>query len=255
MASAIDNWWDALGRPDPYKVVEVGAGDGRRAALVLGLGPECLKALRYVLVDQGFRAVQAGYLPIEAPAFVFPGGSEDPDDLGADEGDRVCAAAGIGPLVTSLEELPALQGDGAVIAISWLSRLPSDRVEWRDGRWWEIRLASSGDGLVEMPIPLVDGDLGGARGEVWRRAVPPAPPDGARYAVLAAGADWISGALRVAQAGTLAIVDSWTAATEPLGPYDRPAMALDQFSPLRRPIDPSPEPLLEGLSVVSWRLG
>ncbi len=142
-----------------------------------------------------------------------------------------------------------------MIAISWLSRLPSDRVEWRDGRWWEIRLASAGGGLVEMPVPLVDVDLGGTRGQVWRRAVPASPPEGARYAVLAAASDWISGAFRVAEAGILAIVDSWTAATEPIGSDSRPPMALDQFSPLRRPIDPSPHALFEGLSVVSWRLG
>jgi Putative S-adenosyl-L-methionine-dependent methyltransferase len=255
MAGAIDEWWDALGRPDPYKVVEVGAGDGSRAAQVLASGPQCLNALRYVLVDEGFRDAQAGHLPLESPAFLFPGGSDDPDEFDLEWGQRVPAATGMGPLVTSLEELPALQGDGAVIAIAWLSRLPSDRVEWRDGRWWEIRLASAGGGLVELPVPLVDGDLGGARGQVWRQAVPASPPEGARYAVLAAASGWISGALRVAEAGVLAAIDSWTAATEPLEPDGRPAMALDQFSPLRRPIDPSPEELFEGLSVVSWRLG
>jgi hypothetical protein len=255
MASAIDEWWYALDRPDPYKVVEVGAGDGSRAAELLGRGPECLNALRYVLVDEGFRDAQAGHLPLESPAFLFPGGSEEPDDFGVEGGSRLPAAAAMGPLITSLEELPALRGDGAVIAVAWLSRLPSDRVEWRDGRWWEIRLASTSGGLVEMPVPLVDGDLGGARGQVWRRAVPAYPLEGARYAVLAAASEWISGALRVAEAGFLAIVDSWTATTEPLGPDSRPVMALDQFSPLRRPIDPSPQPLFEGLSVVSWRLG
>jgi Putative S-adenosyl-L-methionine-dependent methyltransferase len=255
VAAAIDGWWTALGRPDPYKVVEVGAGDGSRASQVLGMGPECLNALRYVLVDRGFRDAQASHLPIESPAFLFPGGSEDPDDLGPDGGDRVSGATGMGPLVTSLEELPALRGDGAVIAVGWLSRLPSDRVEWREGRWWEIRLAARGVGLVEMAVPLVDGDLGGARGQVWRRATPASRSEGARYAVLAAASDWISGALRVAESGILAIIDSWTPTTEPLGSDGRPAMALDQFSPLRRPLDSSPHELFEGLSVVSWRLG
>jgi Putative S-adenosyl-L-methionine-dependent methyltransferase len=255
MVAAIDEWWDALGRPDPYKVVEVGAGDGSRARQVLGMGPECLNALRYVLVEQGFRDAQASHLPIEVPAFLFPGGSEDPDDFGPEGADRVPAATGIGPLVTSLDELPALRGDGVVIAVGWLSRLPSDRVEWREGRWWEIRLASADAGLVEMSVPLVDGDLGGARGQVWSRAVPASRSEGARYAVLAAASDWISGALRVAESGILAVVDSWTQATEPLAPDGRPAMALDQFTPLRRPLEPSPRQLFEGLSVVAWRLG
>jgi hypothetical protein len=255
MAAAIDDWWEALGRPDPYKVVEVGAGDGSRASQVLGMGPECLNALRYVLVDRGFRDGQASHLPIESPAFLFPGGSEDPDDFGPEGGGRPLAATGIGPLVTSLEELPALRGDGAVIAIGWLSRLPSDRVEWRDGRWWEMRVAAAGAGLVEMAVPLVDGDLGGSRGQVWRRAVPAARSEGARYAVLAAASDWVSDALRVAESGVLAIVDSWTSITEPIRGDGRPAMALDQFRPLRRPLEPLPQQLFEGLSVVSWRLG
>jgi hypothetical protein len=255
VADAIDSWWNALDRPDPYKVVEVGAGDGSRASQVLGMGPECLNALRYVLVDRGFRDGQASHLPIESPAFLFPGGSEDPDDFGPEGGERVSAATGIGPLVTSLEELPALRGDGAVIAIGWLSRLPSDRVEWRDGRWWEIRVAAGATGLVEMAVPLVDGDLGGSRDQVWRRAVPAARSEGARYAVLGAASDWLSDALRVAEGGILAIVDSWTTTTEPIGTDRRPVMALDQFTLLRRPLEPSPLELFEGLSVVCWRLG
>jgi hypothetical protein len=48
---AVDGWWDELGRPDPLTLVEIGAGDGTRAAAFLGRGPQCLAALRYVLVD------------------------------------------------------------------------------------------------------------------------------------------------------------------------------------------------------------
>ncbi|HUJ64977.1 MAG TPA: SAM-dependent methyltransferase [Acidimicrobiales bacterium] len=255
MAAAIDAWWVELGRPDPYKVVEVGAGDGTRASLVLGLGPDCLNALRYVLVDHGCRDAQAARLPIESPTFLFPGGSEDPEDLDAEGAPRPSPAAGMGPLVTSLEDLPALQGDGVVIAVAWLSRLPSDRVQWRDGRWWEIRLAAVDKGLVELPVPLVDGDLGGSRGQVWSRTRPAHPQEGARYAVLAPASDWISDAFRVAESGVLAVIDVWTATTEPVPPDGRPAMALDQFAPIRRPRDPSARTLFEDLSVVTWRLG
>jgi len=255
MAAAIDNWWVELGRPDPYKVVEVGAGDGTRASQVLGLGPDCLNALRYVLVDHGFRDAQAGRLPIESPTFLFPGGSEDPEDLDPEGAPRPSSAAGMGPLVTSLEEMPALQGDGVVIAVAWLSRLPSDRVQWREGRWWEIRMAAVDDGLVELPVPLVEGGLGGSRGQVWSRARPPHPQEGARYAVLAPASDWISDALRVAESGVLAVIDTWTATTDPVPPGGRPAMALDQFAPIRRPMDPSVRGLFGELSVVTWRLG
>jgi SAM-dependent MidA family methyltransferase len=35
LARALDSWWDGLGRPDPFVVVEAGAGSGALAAAVL----------------------------------------------------------------------------------------------------------------------------------------------------------------------------------------------------------------------------
>ena len=44
--------WAALGEPDPFVVVEAGAGRGRLAADVLRAAPACAPALRYVLVER-----------------------------------------------------------------------------------------------------------------------------------------------------------------------------------------------------------
>ncbi len=82
LADAVDDWWVQLGRPDPFTLVEVGAGDGTRAAAFLGTGPECLTALRYVLVedDANLRRQHATHLPIESPVFVLgpvEGGDDD----------------------------------------------------------------------------------------------------------------------------------------------------------------------------------
>src|SRR5436190_1620189 len=52
LARALDAWWRDLGEPDPYVVVEVGAGAGTLARHVLDAGPECAPALRYVLVER-----------------------------------------------------------------------------------------------------------------------------------------------------------------------------------------------------------
>ena len=63
----------------------------------------------------------------------------------------------IGPLVTSLAEPPVVEGPAFVVAIGWVSRLPSDRLEWRDGAWWEMRLSAghaAGAGLAELLVPL-----------------------------------------------------------------------------------------------------
>ncbi len=158
LVDAIDRWWTEAGRPDPWTVVEVGAGDGRRAAEVLARGPECLTALRYVLVaqDPAAREAHRSVLPIEAPSLLLgpivpsdPDDPHDPDDPGRPMG-------GIGPLITSLSDAPVLQGPGLVLAVGWLSGLPSGRVEWRDGRWWDVLLAAApGDaGLAELTVPV-----------------------------------------------------------------------------------------------------
>src|SRR3954469_19577686 len=67
LARALDAWWRDLGEPDPYVVVEVGAGAGTLARHVLDAGPECAPALRYVLVERSerLRDLQRGRLPME----------------------------------------------------------------------------------------------------------------------------------------------------------------------------------------------
>ena len=60
LARALDAWWDELGRPDPFVVVEAGAGTGTLAA-VDPRAPACRPALRYVAVERSaaLRAVAA----------------------------------------------------------------------------------------------------------------------------------------------------------------------------------------------------
>ncbi|MGH9056913.1 MAG: SAM-dependent methyltransferase [Acidimicrobiales bacterium] len=255
-AATIDRWWIELGRPDPWTVVQVGAGDGRQAGDVLGLGPDCLTALRYVLVegDPAQRQRQESTLPIESPALLFgPAGEEDPHDgAGAD---RPARAVGVGPLVTSLAELPAVDGPAAVIAIGWVSRLPSDLLEWRDGVWREVRLAAESAGVREMTVPLDEARAVAAEALGGAGAGPSARVDGARVARLEPACKWVAQALRVAETGRLAVVDRWTDVTRPLDRGEVPPLALDQLGAVRRPLAPALDALFSGLSVVTWRLG
>src|SRR4051812_20897740 len=52
VARALDRLWRVLDQPDPFFVVEAGAGNGRLAREVLRAAPACLAALRYVLVER-----------------------------------------------------------------------------------------------------------------------------------------------------------------------------------------------------------
>lgn len=252
LVDTVDAWWAEMGRPDPFTLVEIGAGAGTRAAAFLGLGPECLTALRYVLVDDDPAALaQHGLrLPVESPVLVLgPVGDDEAEDDGA------AAVEGIGPLLTSLTEPPVVDGPAAVVAVGWVGRLPSDRVEWRDGRWWEVRLAATvapaDGGLDELLVPLDEERQVASEGLVGTAARPSA----ARYAQLGPAADWLSGALRIAPSGRLGVIDRWTLVTGPLAVGEVPPLAVDQLAAVRRPIEARPEEIFSGWAVVFWRLG
>src|SRR5215468_5551394 len=67
VARFLDRAWLELGRPDPFVVVDAGAGRGRLAADVLRARPESVRALRYVLVERSatLRVAQRDLLTLE----------------------------------------------------------------------------------------------------------------------------------------------------------------------------------------------
>ena len=52
VARALDAWWEDLGRPSPFTVVEAGAGTGALARAVVAAAPACREALDYVAVER-----------------------------------------------------------------------------------------------------------------------------------------------------------------------------------------------------------
>ncbi|HLY83901.1 MAG TPA: SAM-dependent methyltransferase, partial [Acidimicrobiales bacterium] len=154
MARALDRWWDELGRPDPFFVVEAGAGVGTLARDVLAVAPACSPALRYVLVERSaaLREAHVDRLALELPAFVL-GASAPAGADSDDEGVRYVPAQG--PMATSLAELPALTMTGVILANELLDNLPFDLVELRNESWQEVRVGAAGDGdeLVEVLVP------------------------------------------------------------------------------------------------------
>jgi NADH dehydrogenase [ubiquinone] 1 alpha subcomplex assembly factor 7 len=200
VARFLDGAWAELARPDPFVVVDAGAGRGRLASDVLRARPECERALRYVLVERsaGLRAAQRELLAIEpADRALGPTVRVEPDEAPRPVG-------GVGPLVTSLPELPALEiSDGVVVANELLDNLPFRIVERAGDRWTEIRVGLDGAGFVEVPVQAAP-DVATAADDVAAGA---AIPHRARLPVPTATADWLAACGHVLRRGFLVVVD------------------------------------------------
>jgi NADH dehydrogenase [ubiquinone] 1 alpha subcomplex assembly factor 7 len=201
VARALDAWWHELGSPNPYVVVEAGAGPGTLARTVLAAAPACAPALRYVLVERSAaqRRLHAQGLPLEDPVLAFA--PVDPDT------DAPVPEAPEGPICVSLSELPRVTGPSMVLANELLDNLPFGLAEHRSGTWLEVRvdlhtpasgpspspaLAAGPDRLVERLVPLAPD-----RAALLDRLVP-APADGARVPLQPAASAWLRDALAVA---------------------------------------------------------
>jgi len=188
IARALDDAWHRLGEPDPFVVVEAGAGRGRLGADVVRAAPDCTTALRYVLVERSaqLRDEQRERLALEPPD----------EALGAFllvEGETPEPQPGQGPIVTALDALPAVAVTGVVIANELLDNLPVYVVERADDGWLEVRVDTDGDGFVEVLVPAAS-PLAAEADVVAEGAVVPV---GARLPVPAAARVWLE------QVGTL----------------------------------------------------
>ena len=200
VARALDGWWDELGRPDPFVVVEAGAGVGTLAAAVVASAGACRTALRYVLVERSetLRAHQAGRLSLESPATVLGPFAGDGDDEGA----RV-PVGGDGPLATSLAELPAGPITGVVLANELLDNLPFRLLERGADDWQEVRvgIAAVDDAFSEVLVP--------AAPELAAEAdrVAPGAAEGARVPLQHGASEWLRAALALLGRGRLVVID------------------------------------------------
>lgn len=165
LARWIDAQWRALGAPDPFTVIDAGAGPGTLARSILAATPDCSAALRYVAVEIS-----------EAQREAHPDGVE------------------------SVGELPAVAGtgeriDGVVIANELLDNLPI-RLAVFDGAWREAFVRFDGARLVETlsaplrPVPPV---------------FPAGPPHGARAPIQDEASAWVARARDVVTGAVLVI--------------------------------------------------
>ena len=169
VARAFDAWWDDLGRPDPFHLIDAGAGPGGLTRSILAASPRCAAALRSTLVEVG-----------EAQWATHPAGT------------------------TSRAGLPRpgeLDGPVLVIANELLDNLPVTLVE-RTGEGWDEVVVDVVDGhLAEARRPLEPVQQG------WCSARAPEALDGARIPAQADAAAWLRDALELAAGGRVVVID------------------------------------------------
>lgn len=118
VAEALDREWERCGRPEPFAMIDAGAGRGTLARSVAAAAPRCADSLVYVAVERS--ATQRALHP---------------------EG------------VSSVGEMPAGPIAGLVLANELLDNLAFQPMLRVDGRWFEAVVEMSDDGLVAVPGP------------------------------------------------------------------------------------------------------
>ena len=208
VARAVDGWWRDLGEPDPFLVVDAGAGRGRLAADVLAAAPACGPALRLVLVERSpaLREAQRELVALEPVEDAL-----GPATRAYDDDDVVhTPVGGMGPIATSLAELPAVRTTGVVLANELLDNLPFRVVERADDGWLELRVGHDDGAFVEVLVPAAP-DLGAEADLV---ACDAALAVGARLPVPTSASEWLHACADALGSGVLAIVDYGATAAE-----------------------------------------
>ncbi len=173
VAGYLDRTWDELGRPDPFVVVEGGAGRGTLCRDVLAQVAACRDAVRYVMVERV--------------------------DWQRDDGLARIADADVSERVAAVPDLPAGPFVGVVLANELLDNLPFRLLERSETGWQEIHVAP--EGAVEV---LRDGPADAA---AMVEALAPDAAPGARVPLQLKAAVWVRRALRSLERGRLLTFD------------------------------------------------
>lgn len=168
LARALDSWWDGLGRPDPYIVVEAGAGRGTLAEAVLGAEPRCLPALRYTAVERSARLRESH----------------------------------AGKAFGSRADMPTEPFAGAILANELLDNLAFDVVERAESGWREVRVGQADSGeLREVLEPASEAQA------LLASELVPGALNGTRIPLQRAAGQWVRSALDLLVRGRLLVFD------------------------------------------------
>jgi SAM-dependent MidA family methyltransferase len=194
MARQLHEMWELLGRPDPFHVVEPGAGRGLLAravwAYALENAPGWASALRCSLVEP---------MPPDSPL-----GAQREVAL-SQALDALGAPVGATRWASSLREAAPAGAAGCMVANELVDALPVHIVEVRAGTMCEVYVDAAPGRLVEHLGPLSRPDLADYLDHFrvpWRGY-----PDGWRAEVCLEAADWMRGAAGVLARGFVLIID------------------------------------------------
>lgn len=125
VARALDTWWHELGTPDPFVVVDAGAGPGTLARTVRLAEPDCETSLRYVCVERS--TAQRELQPEE---------------------------------VERRADLPEGPFTGVIIANELLDNLPFRLLERTPDGWAEVHVEQGAERLLSCDPPPLDAPVG-----------------------------------------------------------------------------------------------
>lgn len=218
VANWLDAVWDSLAQPDPFTVIEVGAGRGALAIAVRAAAPRCAGVLDYALVERAeeLRRRHGEHLELSV--------------------DRPSAPlAGAGPVFRSHSEEPAGGGTAVVLANELLDNMAFRLAERTAAGWSEVVVRLDADGapaqqLVALPAPDA---------RRCEELAPEARP-GARIPLQEHAAAWVAHVLAGLRDGRLLVVDYCATTAElarrPQGSWLRTYRGHDRGGdPLDRP--------------------
>jgi SAM-dependent MidA family methyltransferase len=199
VAAWLDAVWDRMGRPDPFTVVEAGAGRGALAIAVRAAAPRCASSMHYVMVErsEALRTSQREHLDVVDPPEAFP------------------APGGGGPRFYSMAEMPTGRIRGVVLANELLDNLPFRLVECGEAGWSEVLVDLGPDGgLRESTGGLPEGTA--------RRCESLAPHagSGARFPLQDRASEWVCDVLERLE-GELILFDYASTSAEMAARSDR----------------------------------
>lgn len=186
VARALGEWWEVLGRPRPFAVIEAAAGRGALAAAVAAADPPWFEDLEWVLVERSprLRVAQAELLDLGRPASPFR---------------QAAGLAGVGAALG--RETPLV---GVVLANELLDNLPVRLARRLGDRWIELRVGLGGDAAFRFErarAPLEP------EASARLDALAPDVPDGAIVPLADAARRWVRSAHTLLDRGRMAVVD------------------------------------------------